>query len=420
MPTHTPNDHRTDRTLSPSDGAALEQRITDVGHRLSVSIDILLEAIPGGPRGPMELARTLGIDKVLASRLLKAARARDPLAVAHLAPGPEPLRRVIRAASRLGVDADTIARAGDAVDRFESLIRHDAGDRGGLDAMISAWLPEARDEFELRRKQSAFKAMSHIRGVYADLTLGTVLLHPSAGGERLDIVWLFGMLGLQRMRPGATVKLASRRMDHDESPRRPTTLEGEPIETPEHLRLDAFCSSPLAPLEIHRIGDVVLYTLGGDAFGPRSGVDLVFAEVNRNEIERYVPAGSGRRGHVFAEISTPAKALLFDALLHEDVYAGQSPDLFLYDTAFDGVASVNDRSRDIDRLDLAESVQDLGRGLPAFRTSVVPRYVEMLQLVFDRMGWDDAAFRGHRCRIDYPVYGSQVTMAFTPPSAPGT
>ena len=123
---------------------------------------------------------------------------------------------------------------------------------------------------------------------------------------------------------------------------------------------------------------------------------------------------------MFAEISTPAKALLFDALLHEDVYAGQSPDLFLYDTAFDGVASVNDRSRDIDRLDLAESVQDLGRGLPAFRTSVVPRYVEMLQLVFDRMGWDDAAFRGHRCRIDYPVYGSQVTMAFTPPSAPGT
>ena len=33
------------------------------------------------------------------------------------------------------------------------------------------------------------------------------------------------------------------------------------------------------------------------------------------------------------------------------------------------------------------------------------------------LGWDDRAFRGYRCAIDYPVYGSQVSLAFDPPAA---
>jgi hypothetical protein len=76
------------------------------------------------------------------------------------------------------------------------------------------------------------------------------------------------------------------------------------------------------------------------------------------------------------------------------------------------VADVNDPSRDIDRMDLAESIQPLGRGISKFRVGEVPWYSDLLRLVCDKLSWDPGAFRGFRCRIDYPLYGSQVAMAF--------
>ena len=84
-----------------SNAASLEERVVVVGRQLRETLTAVLEAIPGAPDRPQELAATLGIDKVLSSRFLKAARHRDPMAVAHLAPGPEPMRRLLRAASSI-------------------------------------------------------------------------------------------------------------------------------------------------------------------------------------------------------------------------------------------------------------------------------------------------------------------------------
>jgi hypothetical protein len=402
------------RTSAPGNG--LEGHIVEVGKDLYITIGQVLDAMPEGPQGPQALARTLGVDKVLTSRLLKAVRTRDPMAVTHHIPGPEPLRRVLRAASKRGVPGDVIASANAAVSRFEQLIRREVGDRSALDAIISSWLPEARREFELRRKQSAFKAMSQLRGSMAETNLATVLIHPSEDGEHLDILWIMGLLGLQRLRPGVTAKLTSRRIADDGAPRRPVSLEGHPLDSVEDARLDDFCDAPPARLDVVQAGEAIHYTLGGDDFGPHSAVDLVLAEVNLNEIPRYVPRNSGRKGHVFAEIGTPSKSLLFDVLVHEDVYPQSEPALMIYDTALDGVANINDPTRDIDRMDMVETISMLGRGTAMLRHARVPRYVELLRHVFTSMGWDEAAFRGYRCTIDYPVYGSQVTMAFDPPS----
>ena len=130
-----------------------------------------------------------------------------------------------------------------------------------------------------------------------------------------------------------------------------------------------------------------------------------------------VPRGSGRKAYVFAETSIPCEILQFDAFVHEDVYPGRSPALRLYDTAFDGVADINDPSRDIDRLDMLESIDELGRGLTSCRSQDIPRYHELLSHVFEQLGWSADAFRGYRSRIDYPVYGSQIAMMFDPPEA---
>jgi hypothetical protein len=399
-------------------GTALETRIAAVGEVLAHTLAGVIDALPGGPLGSAELARILALDKVLTSRVVKAARTKDPLAVLYVIPGPEPLRRLLRAASKRNISANLIDAAAGAVEQFDTLIRREAGDRSALNAMISAWLPEVRAEFELRRKQTAFRAMSELKGAAVNINLATVLLHPSEDGEHLDVVWLFGLLGLRRLRPGSRVKFATRRVAQEPTPRRPSTLTGEPVAGLEGLRLDEFCSVPAAELDVHQVGEIVHYTLADNGFGPRSATDLVFAEVNRAELARYVPRQERRKRHLFAEVMTPSKVLLFDALLCEDVLCGAEPGLFIYDTAFDGIADVNDPARNIDRMNLCESIQPLGSGISKFRTAEVPRYAELLRYVCAKLDWDGRQFRGYRCRIDYPIYGTQVSMAFDAPAGP--
>lgn len=412
-------------TSAPPDGVAqvsLQAQVARIGGKLGDRVARLVAAVPGAPTGPVGLARAIGIDKVLASRVLRAAGSRDPVAVLQMIPGPEPLRRLATAAGRKGVSAHLVAELQRAVDEFDELIRSEVGDRSALDAILASWLPEARGEFELRRKQATFRALSQLRGQMARTFVSAAFMHPSPDGERIDIVWIVGLLGLQRLRPGTTVKFATRRVSAPGGqPRTPTTLDGRSVDGFDGLRLDEFSSDPPARLEVHRVGEVVHYTWADEGFGPRSATDLVFAEVNKAEIARYVAAGSRRKRYVFAEVTTPAELLVFDAIVHESLLTGAAavapggsvdPTLYIYDTSFEGVANVNDRARDIDRLDLVEQVQPLGKGVDNFRVAEVPWYPQLLRQVCERMGWDETALRGYRARIDYPLYGSQVAIAF--------
>ncbi len=398
---------------SPGPGAeALEVQIAEVGDALLSSLRNVLSAVPRSNPGPQALARTLGVDKVLASRVLKATRSRDPMTATHCMPGPDPLRRLVKAASKKGASAAMIADATAAIDQFEMLIRERVGDRSILDAILSAWVPDARREFELRRKQAAFKAMSQLRGVQTDIILSTVVLNPSPGGRHIDVIWVNGLIGVHRVRPGVSVKISTRRMIRDGQERRPVSLDGQSVEHMDGLQLPEFCSEPLPRMRVHQVGEVVHYTLAEDGFGPNSGVDVVFAEANIAELPRYFPAGSDRKSYFFAEMVTPARLSHFDVLVHEDLFPGQDPALRIYDTSFEGVASPNNASRDMDQLDLMESLEPLGLGISRFRSVDVPRYGELLRHTFEKLRFDGSRFRGYRCRTDYPVYGSQVTAVF--------
>lgn len=390
----------------------IEAQIQAVGEELLQSLRGLLDALPGPGAGPQALARTLGIDKVLASRILKATRGHDAMtAISHM-PGPDPLRRVVKAAARRGLPAPLTDRALAAVEGFEVLIRDRIGDRSLLDSILTAWVPEARREFELRRKQAAFKAISQLKGVQADSTMATVMLSPSSSGTHIDVVWLNGLFAAHRVRPGVGVKITTRRVSGNDADRRPLSLDGTPVEDLEGLLLRPFCSEPMPRLNVQRHGAAVHYLLADEGFGPGASVDVVFGEANINEIARFVPPGSDRKSYFFAEVMTPSKLLQFDVLVHEDLYRAEPPGLRIYDASFEGVASPNDPSRDLDRMDMLEMIEELGMGAHRFRSTDVPRYAELIRHAFGKMRWDGSRFRGYRCRVDYPVYGSQVMMTF--------
>ncbi|MCC5822875.1 MAG: hypothetical protein LAT64_04880 [Phycisphaerales bacterium] len=422
MPTQdTPPEQRYSPKIPDRPLESIEVRITQAGDALLQGLTRVLERVPGSDAGPQKLAGQLGVDKVLASRLLKALRSSDPMSVVHRTPGPEPLRRVLAASAKLGVPPDLLADAHAAVDRFEELIRTDIGDRSALEAILSAWVPEARREFELRRKQAAYRAMSQLKGVEAEVYAEAAIFWPSADGAHIDIVWIKAVVGLHRLRPGVPIHFTSQRRVEGPDGRRPTNLAGGPVDSVQGAVVAEFSTSPVPNLKTQIAGEATHYLLDEPGFGSGSAVNLVTCEVNRSEIPRYLPQSRGRRAWASSDINIPTRTSQFDLLIHEDLFPGESPDLRVYDTTIRGQADVNDTTRDIDRMDLLESVEPLGHGAHRFGSSVVPQYRALLAHACERLGFDPDRLRGHRVLSEFPIYGTQfaLTLRTTEPPAEG-
>lgn len=396
-------------------GSELRQRVEALGTSLADRLGVVLDGIPGRPVGPQRLGEALGQTTVTASRLLKALSQTDPIAVVQLLPGPNPLRKIVDAAREIGAPAGDCDAALTSVEAFDRLIRDEAGDRGALKAMLSAWLPEERREFEAQRRQTIFKALTELDGVSCDLGVDALIIHPSEDEGRLDIVNIKCLLGIDRIRPDATVKLGTRRLVSDsdeERPRLPLTLDGETATDGLHtVRLDGFCAAPPAPFAAREFGSSVQYSLGPTGFGRGSKVDLVMGELNRAELEQDRPT-STHTPYFFAIPEMATRKLVFDVLLHRDVYAGSTPELIAYDTTAMGPARPGDPARDLDRRSFPEPLQALGEGTRRLRILEFARYGALLDHAFETLGWDKDAFRVYRVAVPYPLISSQLTIAF--------
>jgi hypothetical protein len=430
MPAMNPGPKRaTARRGSPAPGSEVRQRVEALGTSLANALSVVLSALPRRAVGPQRLGEVLGITTVTASRLLKALSQPDPVAMLQLVPGPKPLREVVDAAKKLGVPPTECLRASELIDEFDALIRTYAGDRSALKAMLSAWLPEERREFEAQRRQAIFKALTELEGVSCELTLESIILAPSATPEMLDIIAVKAMLGIDRIRPDAVVKLATRRVLIDEHgqqvalddgaapPRTPLNLDGDPAVDGLHtVRLDRFCEAPPAPLDARTFGQYVQYSLGPTGFGPASKVDLVIAEVNRAELPHRAPSRD-RPPYMFLIPEMPGRKVVFDLLVDRDVYGGYGPELLTYDTSALGPAVAGDTSRALDLRSVTDTTQVLGSGLTRLRALEFPRYTQLLEFVFERLGLEPGRFRSYRFTQSYPLLGRQITFAFFGPES---
>jgi len=409
-----------DRDHAPgADGASLGQdqpnatvhdRLRATGTALSESLSGVIGALADTPRRPNALARELAVNRAVASRVLSAIGKRDPMEVLHVVPGPEPLRKLVRAAARKGVPAELTAAAESAITAFERLIRDDAGNRAALDALISSSLPGARERFEVSSRYAVYKGLSQLKGVQAEHWLGTAVVAPSPDDElKHDLTWLNGAVALQRLRPGAAVRFAYRYRNSEGDSG--TDEEEAPLSV---VPLDEFCLHPPARLQIEQAGNALHYTLPEDLLGPRQVVDMFVVDHHPAAMRRAPVDGPRQQTSLFIEPAVPVASLTFDVLLHEDVFADWRPELIVFDTGYDGFANVNDPSRDIDRIAVHESIEVMGAGGDRLHLAEVPSYLAMLRHLGERFDWDLSRFRCYRTRIRYPVHGWQVCMAFSP------
>lgn len=396
------------------DATPLQVKLAALGHLLQDSLQAVMVALPQKAQRTGGLSTYVGVNKVFTSRLLTALRQEDPLHVVHRMPGPEPLGRFLQSPALQELPKPVLRAANDCVARFQAFIEAEAGDRAALQTMMSPWLGEARSEFDQRRRQAAFKAISELKGAAVDLSVATAIVHPAEDRDLLDVVWMLGLIGLRRLRPDARVKLDTRRLSHASQERHPTTLDGNPLGGPEPSGLEEFCPNGPTPLEVVGANDTVNYLLAGHQFGPRHCSDMLLAEVNRAEIKRHTPEQPNRRNYVNAVAVPPAQTLILDLFLHRSLLDDSPPELLIYDTAGSGPVDPNTELSTYDMLESAEQLAfyDGADGIPAI--AEYAQYGALMARVLGKLDWSADDFHLWRVRVPYPLYSSQVTIAFKP------
>jgi hypothetical protein len=398
----------TDRQLQ------LERKIGAVGQNLSGALNALMAELPGSPARSVGLSKVLGVNRDLARKTLIAARQDDPLAAAHAMPGPEGLRTLLKAARSRKVDGNVLQTLEDAIGAFEELLRTTVAGRPELDVLLSAWIPESRVRFELSNRQLALKSISALKGLVTDALITTAFIHPAAD-DCCVILLVNGAVGLRRLRPGVPIHLTTSDLTRPPQQSIMTTLTGEPIDTDQgNVWLADFCTAPSESFEIRRCRNVVHHVIPGDGIGPKSGQTVFRAEIQSQVYPDYKRPEPGRTHGTISPIYIPAKLLVLDVLVHESVWPGCHAELLIHDASINGLVDPNDPLRDVDRLDFAESVQRLGRGTGRCRIAEYADYIKLIRYCCETLGWDGEQFRGYRCRMQYPLYGSQVTLSFDP------
>ncbi len=390
--------------------ASLYATLGALGNDLADAYRRLLAAVPGSPHTPTTLALQLGLSRVIVSKLVNAVARSDPYEVLDHLPGPESLRAITRATAKLGLTRDLIAPADRAVDAFATRIRDDFGTRSALSAAVTARSPQSRLRFERASRYQVFLGLRQILGVEARTWLTSMIFVPAPDDPaRLAVTTIHGALAMRRLRPGVDVYFTFG------PPPQATSEQHDVSRSPIELR--EFYTHPPAPLESQLIGGQLVHRLAHDRLGRRATVDMLAVGHDARGSQRYATPQHPRGGVVvFPDV--PVKVLICDALLHDDVFPGATPEFIVYDPGSRGPANPADRARDIDRVVVPDEIEALDKADHRFDVPEVPHYRAMLTRVCEQVAVDMARLRVFRLRMLYPVHNFQITLAFDAPPHP--
>jgi len=394
----------------------LIQQIEATGADLRRTIAPVLEAVAGPRPRPTRLARAIGLDKSLASRLVRAASSTSDLDLMHLVPSPGGLRILADLAARYA-DPTSIENLRASTERFEELLDKMPGGRASIDAQIS----ESSDVALLRRehiaKQASFKAMSFLLGHFCDVVTTTLFLVPSRNGRRVDGIEIQRRIGLRRMRPSTPLVLMSLWGDPedavDENAIAIETLEGG-RGNPAAFLLPEFSSQPLPRLDVMHEREMTALVLAGDpSLHTPSQLTSVLRIRNGWPITPESPVQS-LRGYV---LHTPCRQVVRDVYIAESLYPDATPRVsFMLPGPRPSMRPQReDGRRHYSEVDLARSIEQRPPGPQAYNIPGVVNHSAVVRYVLERAGHSSTAFRGWRLAMTYPVSLIEMIWALSIP-----
>ena len=152
--------------------------------------------------------------------------------------------------------------------------------------------------------------------------------------------------------------------------------------------------------------------------GNEGAFDCFWGEMMRSAATRFasLPTDIGEFG---AAITTPVERLVSDIIVHKDLEFALKPELLVFGHIFAHGRPTGDRD-DPCLLPIRQATIELPGSPPLVNTTLVPRYPQIVQKVYERMGWNPEDFRGTRLIMEYPPLGSNVLLRFPLPARPTT
>jgi hypothetical protein len=388
--------------------------LNEVAAELRLELTRLIDTLAGSPARPVRLMRQAGLDKSLASRLVKATKSDSDLDFLHLVPSPTGLR-ILQDAARSQISLEHNRSLAHAVDKFQTLIDTLPGGRQALDAQLGQSSVGIRARREQMARQASFKAVSFLFGHYCETVTTALFVVPREDGEYTDMVEVHRRIGLQRITPGTAVPLLSlHTMANPELPQigpQMTRVTGEVAtqEAADYLIAEA-SSLPLPELQVERDGQATIFVLPGEsAEQPPARLTTTFRVARANRIKT---ADACMMLRIYL-LNTPCHRLVRDVYLAEGLWPQAEPMVNFYLPGPSGsTLAVPDASRRHYRqLNLSASIERLAPGPSGMALSGVPDQVDAMQQVLTKAGLSQQAFRGWRCEMSYPVPLIEMQMA---------
>ncbi|MEM7165945.1 MAG: hypothetical protein AAF581_10795 [Planctomycetota bacterium] len=388
------------------------KNVSRLGKDLCDALSQLLSGDSGELPRPTELARGWSLDQTLCTRVCGALRNDDPLNVLHQLPATISLRSLVAAAEKKGVRTDLIATASEMINELEGVIRHLGGKKSNLDTMIGSQLVEARSKIEQSAKQSIFHGMSNLLGLHCRLSLTSFFVYPSDDGKHCNELAVYGVLEHRRLRPELPILVGGRLLSGEGAEEVEEAMrvlhQGELDDSGHSVALKDFSSQPFPKVEFQRVGKRLLHFLPGNENGEYQEVSVLQASIEKNA--SLVEANeNGVHGSFTFIPRNPAKDMLLDVFVHEDLWRSSIPRLSI---TRGNRAVAAKRGSALDELDLSETIQPLGCDPRALATKVFPRYPMLVNDMHERMGWNPLNFRLYRLHVKYPVIGLSYEMTF--------
>jgi hypothetical protein len=369
---------------------------------LQASLGELLRSLPGQVRRAVDVERSLHLDKKLAWQVFRLATTQG-LTEATNVPALPSVRRLLEAARRRKLTREVIDRVAQAFDRFEELVVHFAGDREGLNALLSGTSSGKNDQYELKIRKALFRSNAHVWGTQVQTQVRTVIWYPRPGENHEDVALIMGDIGMQRLRENEPLSLVRWIRTHD-SPHNEVVGGGEleprvqtgPSGDKGVRLLHEFCSDPL-PQMVPR--QSVLGGVETELVIPagRAGAVTIYS---RQVMENGEPTPHTLYdGRMF--VTMPVETVVWELLVPAGLTDPASARVAVYGRRPHPEQVYDERPRDL--LPQQESVRYMGQleHVPPLEES--PRHPEAIRAVLTEFGWTGARFDVYRSRIMYPV-----------------
>lgn len=378
--------------------------IDAVARELREALVPVLQAAAGKELRPMKLSRAIGIDKSLASVLVRAVNAPSDRDLLHLIPSPTGLR-ILSERTRALAPRAASAKLNEAIESLRGLLETTPGGRAALDAEIAETSHELGRKRENTSRQAAFKAMSFLLGYYSDSFSSTMFLVPSEDGKTVDAIEVSRRLGARRMRSSATVPMFS----YVRCPERPSagamrfdSIDGDPAGPNLHnLLLPKFCTDPMPEVEVVREQDRTTVVLPGN--NRKEPIDITWCFRLRNAGLR--DPGPGLHVLHTYFLHMPTRRLVRDLFIAKSVHPGATPMVAFAQpgTRASENPPMEGKSNYFAQVDLSVELEPLPAPKRAFNIAGFPGQDHLVREVLERAGHGETEFRGWRSAITYPV-----------------